>query len=366
MDLMAVDRDSPTPLTLQLHQQVSWLIASRVVTAGETLPPIRAVADHIGINLHTVRAAYQRLERDGLVKMERRRGTTVLPTDAWRLSGREAGSPTSTIGIIIPTHGSLFYAPFLSGVEGGTPRSTLAFVSDAGENPERGVRIFDQLVAKRVDGILVAGPMLPLDMVAGHIDRYPPLVCADFPTAPGPRVELDLDAAGRLATEHLIEHGHHRIGLITPPVALANVAPRVDAYRRTLFESGLPGGDELIAEVGDWSSDAGARGMSALLELTEPPTAVVSVSDSLTVGVVRAARANGVTVPDDLALVSIDNSPVAQMVDPALTSISLSAYDLGRRAVEMLGKLMADMPLEDECVVIPTELLLGDSCGSHR
>lgn len=360
--LVAIDRSSPIPLAVQIRQQLSLLIASRLIPEGETLPPIRVLADEIGVNLHTARAAYLQLERDGLVRIRRGVGTSVLPADEWRTSRSTAGPPTSTIGVIIPSHGFAYYAGFLSGVEAGASRSPLAFVCDAHENPERGRRYFDQLLLKQVDGIIVAGPMLPVEVVERHLGAHPPLVCADFPSAPGPAVEFDLDAAGRLASRHLVEHGHQRIGLITPPIGLDNVTPRVEAYRRTLADAQLP--DDLIAEVGDWSPAAGARGLDDLLGHDPPPTAIVTVSGPLALGAIAHAHERGLAVPGDLAVTSMDTAP-NQLIRPRLTSVRLSSYDLGRKAAEILDTIIAGSALDGDRHVLAADLSVRESCGRH-
>jgi len=360
--LVMIDRNSPIPLAVQLRQQLSLLIASRLITEGETLPAIRVLADEVGVNLHTARAAYLQLERDGLVRIRRGVGTTVLPADEWRTSRSAAGPPTSTIGVIIPSHGFTYYAGFLSGVEAGASRSPLVFVCDAHENPERGRHYFDQLVLRQVDGIIVTGPMLPLKVVERHLGAHPPLVCADFPSAPGPVVEFDLYAAGRLASRHLVEHGHQRIGLITPPIGLDNVTPRVKAFRRTLADAQLP--DDLIAEVGDWSPAAGARGLDDLLDHDTPPTAIVTVSGPMALGVLAHAQDRGLQVPGDLAVASMDSAP-NQLTRPTLTSVLLSSYDLGRRAAKKLDTIIAGSPLDEDRDVLAANLTVRESCGQH-
>jgi LacI family transcriptional regulator len=288
----------------------------------------------------------------------------VQPSSAWR-SAERSRPPTSTIGVIIPGH-SPFFGPFLAGIERGSPDAGLSFVCDARENPERGRRFVDQLVAKGADGIIVAGPMVPLDVITQHLDRGPPIVTADNPGAPGTGVDLDLWAAGAAAAEHLMGHGHRRIGIIAPPVILTNVAPRVDGFRGALLDAGLVPEPELVAEVGDWSTDAGSIGAEALLGLGEPPTAVVTAADTLAAGFLRVARSRGVSVPNDLALVSIDDSAAAGFTDPPLTSVHLSAYDLGQRAAEALARLRAGEPVSHERQTLPVDLVIRQSCGCQE
>src|SRR5512136_2954826 len=99
---MAVDAEAPLPLATQLRQQLAWLIASGQVQAGDRLPPVREVAEHLGINRNTVRAAYQQLEADGLLTLRQGRGSLVLPYDMQRSRRQAASVPTFTVGVLIP------------------------------------------------------------------------------------------------------------------------------------------------------------------------------------------------------------------------------------------------------------------------
>jgi DNA-binding transcriptional regulator YhcF (GntR family) len=114
---LAVDPETDMSLWLQLKRQLIWLIASDQLKAGEKLPSVRQLANHLGINLHTVRAAYRKLEADGLVATRHGSGTVVLKYDPIRLSQGVARVRTYTIGVLVPRLSNPFYPAFLRGVE---------------------------------------------------------------------------------------------------------------------------------------------------------------------------------------------------------------------------------------------------------
>ncbi len=360
---LSVDSHSPIPLVAQLHSQVAWLIARGELTEGEHLPPIRGLAEMLGINFNTVRAAYKQLEADGLVATRRGRGTTVLGYERGRHVASKPTTRSFTIGVIIPTHLE-FYAPFLNALDSASTDPSLLFICVAHQDQANGLRYLDQLVAKNVDGVIVAGAMVPPEINAG-INGLPPIVFADYPGAPGPSVLFDHEQGSALATAHLLEHGHRRIGFIAPPRQLPSAAPKYAGYERALTQAGVTIQADLIETATDFAVESGHRSALQLLTRNVPPTAIVAASDSLAIGTIRAARELAISIPDELALIGNDNIASASDTAPPLTTIVAPAAELGSRAIGMLEQLMAGEPLEHGSIVLDTHLVVRQSCGCH-
>ena len=360
-DHLRVDPQSPIPLVAQLSSQLEWLIARGEVIEGERLPPIRGLAQMLGINFNTVRAAYKQLEADGLVLTQRGRGTTVLGYQRERHLASRASTRSFTIGVIIPTHLE-FYAPFLSALDSASADPSLLFICVADQDPSKGLRYLDQLVAKGVDGVIVAGAMVPSEVETG-IEGHPPIVFADFPGAPGPSVVFDHDQGSALATGHMLEHGHRRVGFIAPPRELPSAAPKYAGYERALVAAGVDLEAELIESTPDFAVESGQRGALRLLDRDDPPTAIVAASDSLAIGTIRAAREVGISIPEELALIGNDNIASSRDTAPPLTTIVAPAAELGSRSIGMLEQLIAGQPLEHSVITLGTRLVIRQSCG---
>ncbi|MEJ2413486.1 MAG: GntR family transcriptional regulator, partial [Anaerolineales bacterium] len=103
LDHLQLDHDSGVPLITQLTEQLTWLIASGELLEGDTLPPMRQLALELGVHMHTVRLAYQRLEGEGLVSVRPRLGTRVLAYDPVSVADRGADSPSYLLGVILPS-----------------------------------------------------------------------------------------------------------------------------------------------------------------------------------------------------------------------------------------------------------------------
>jgi LacI family repressor for deo operon, udp, cdd, tsx, nupC, and nupG len=360
---LRVDPGAPIPLATQLSQQLAWLIVSGAIEIDEKLPSARELAAHLGIHLHTVRAAYQRLERDGLVTIRRGSGTTVRPYDRSRLAAAAPDLRSFTIGVIIPAY-SPFYAPLLDGIESaaaGDP--SLFLVCNARAEPRLALKYLDQLVGKRADGVIMISTPLPPGTELPRAGDLPPVVFADVPGVSGPEVEFDLKGAAEQATQHLIEHGHRDVGLITPPVEWHNVAPLATGFNEALGSGGLSADPRLVAMVSDFSREDGFEGANRLLDLSEPPTAIVAASDTMAIGGLQAVSARGLRVPDDVAVVGIDDIDMAAVVTPPLTTVALPAEEMGTRAMYMLRDLIAGRPLAAPRVVLDTRLVIRESCG---
>jgi LacI family transcriptional regulator len=164
----------------------------------------------------------------------------------------------------------------------------------------------------------------------------------------------------------LLEHGHRRIGLITnaPPAYTAST-DRLGGYRQALENAGVPFDPELV-RYGDFTWQGGQAAMQDLLALSPAPTAVFIASDTVALGGLRAIRMAGLRVPEDIAIVSFDDIPMAEFIEPPLTTIRLPAFGLGWGAAELLIRLItAEDPVHNSQVLLETELVTRASCGQH-
>ena len=182
----------------------------------------------------------------------------------------------------------------------------------------------------------------------------------------GPRatyVTSDNAAGAAEAVRHLAALGHDRIATITGPRGNAPAAARTEGYRRGLAEAGLPPREDFVV-TGDFYRESGFVGMRRLLARKDPPTAVFAASDEMAVGALLAARAAGLRVPADLAVVGFDDIEVASLVDPALTTVAQDKPGFGTAAAGALLAMIETGTAPDP-VRLPTKLVVRDSCGTR-
>ena len=362
---LRIDRDSALPLSVQLAQQLRWLIVRGQASVGDRLPPVRQLADELGINMHTARAAYQELSKAGLITSRPGAGTTVSAYDPERRSDSVADIPSFTIGVIVPSLEE-FYTPMLEAIDDALQEGpTMVVVCNTREDTAKAAWYVDQLVARGTDGIILiaqdqydaSGAPIP------RIPAFPPIVVVDWPTAPDPVVFFDMEGAGHQAAAHLIEHGHERIGVITPPMAPPSIADTHTGIHQALSDASLTLQSEYVAHVPDFSTQSGIEGAEQLLALNPPPTAILAFGDQLAIGVIQAANSHGLTIPTDLALVSFGDIAVAPYLDPPLTTIRQDAAAAGTAATQMLFQLINNEPPDAARILLPTNLIARRSCG---
>lgn len=359
-----IDPQSNLPIFAQLRQQVTWLIASGKLKPGDRLPTIRVLAEQIGVHMHTVRQAYHSLEDDGLVETRPSRGTRVKPFELDKFVTTESAFPSHTIGVLIPNVYT-FYDPFISGVEEVARRSGyLIIVSITRDSAELTRQSAQQLIAKKVDGIIAASPVADTFKRQLPISRDgPPIVYADAPQFPTHSVLFDLENAGFLAARHLIEHGHKRIAFITAPLTWPNFLDTYKGYQSALAASHLTIEPDAVIETPAFSLENGYQAGLRLLSLNKPPKAVFASGDLMAAGAIRALKENGKRIPQDFAVISKDNIELAALMDPALTTVNLPSYQMGVEAINMLMRLISKKRLEKKRVVLESELIVRKSCG---
>jgi DNA-binding LacI/PurR family transcriptional regulator len=348
------------PLATQLSQQLTWLIVGGALSQGDELPSIQVLADELGINVHTVRAGYQQLQAAGLVSLGRGRRARVLSYDRTVQSRSPSPVPSYMIGVIVPAFIQL-YAPLLEAIEAAAVAlPALVVVANAHEDPALANAHLDRLVAREVDGVIVAAGLI--DDTAANGTGSPPIVFIDAPGTAGVSIEYDLEESQFLATKHLIEHGHRRIGLITAPLRFSNVAPKLAGHNLALQEAGIAEDPDLIAETDDFKVASGSEAAGRLLTAPTPPTAITTTSDTLAAGAYQAAQGLGVGIPEGLAITSNDGSELASILSPPLTTVSLPIHQAGTMAVERIREMRAGRPATQR-VVLDVELVTRTSCG---
>jgi LacI family transcriptional regulator len=179
--------------------------------------------------------------------------------------------------------------------------------------------------------------------------------------APGPgiRVTMDDEGAARAATEHLIGLGHQRIGFIGGLKEYALSQWRVDGWSSAMAAAGLRT-DDLFVE-GDFSFASGDVAARQLLSLGDRATAIIASNDQMTLATLDVAREFGLRVPEDLSLISFDNTPIVRFTLPALTAVDQPIAATTSRAVELIIDAQRSAPVPTEPVVIPASLVQRQS-----
>jgi LacI family transcriptional regulator len=275
---------------------------------------------------------------------------------------------TQVLGLVIPAGvSSLFSDPYFSIFIQGVASACMAHghaVMLWLAEPEYERHQVRQIVHGGViDGVIVASAVMDDPLVSELSRSQRPFVVVGRRPNDWRTTSVDADNSGGAcaAVRHLLRLGHRRIATITGPQNLIAGVDRLTGYFTALRDHGLPIDQDLIAD-GGFSESGGYLAMQQLLPRN--PDAIFVASDSMALGALRAIRDVGLRVPDDLALVSFDDTPLAARADPPLTVIRQPARQLGQIAVEILLDSINDPDTTPQCIVLPTELVVRASCGA--
>ncbi|MBO0960352.1 catabolite control protein A [Neobacillus sp. MM2021_6] len=267
-----------------------------------------------------------------------------------------ASKKTTTVGVIIPDISNIFFAELARGIEDiATMYKYNIILSNSDQNKEKELHLLNTMLGKQVDGIVFMGGNISADHVAEFEKSPVPIVLAGSIEESNqiPSVNIDYEAAVYDSTKEFIEKGHKQIAFVVGPLhEPKNAQKKLKGYQRALVEAGLPFNEELLFE-GDYTYDSGIEAIEKLLEATERPTAILVGSDEMALGVVHGAEDKGFNVPKDFEIITSDNTRLALMVRPQLTTIVQPLYDMGAVAMRLLTKLMNKEKTEENSVVLP-------------
>ena len=270
---------------------------------------------------------------------------------------------TFVLAVVIPDVTNPFFAALFRGVEdAASPRGYNVILCNTDGSPERQRSHLLSLHARRVDGVILASSFLNDPAVRWLRHQRMPYVLVNRFSDEGqdPFVGSDDLLGARLATEHLVEIGHRRIGHLAGKATVSTGVLRRRGYLAALADGGLRADPDLIAESG-YTEEGGARAAERLLSLPEPPTAVFAVTDMTAVGALGAARRLGLRTPEDLAIVGYNDIPLASRLVPALTTLRVPIHELGSAAARLLQEQMETGAASPRRVVFNPELVVRGS-----
>jgi LacI family transcriptional regulator/LacI family repressor for deo operon, udp, cdd, tsx, nupC, and nupG len=277
---------------------------------------------------------------------------------------------SETIGLVLPAQADRLadpaYAELLAGLAAAAARHGYALLIAMAESQADEPDVCLSLARTgRVDGLVLLDPQVDDERAAALAAAGIPHVFAGPAPAGSSYVALDGRSGAHQAAAHLIGLGHRRVGLIQLPSELADSEPRFQGYAAALDAAGLELDPSLIVEAGRREED-GYQALEALLELPEPPTAVLACSDDLAFGALHALHDAGVGVGTDISLVGFDDLPLAAHTQPPLTTLRQQRRALGERLAELLHAAILDRSVPVRGVELAPRLVVRRSSGPVR
>ena len=279
---------------------------------------------------------------------------------------------TYTIGFILPDISNPFFSNAIKAAYNYIHNSEysqyeLLFYNTDGQ-PEREKKAIDFFVARQMEGIIIASSAsnLIIEYIRQILkNKNIAIVAIDNQLG-----DLNIDlvtsdnylGAYRLTT-HLIDLGHESIAVITGPPNESSSIERIDGYKNALKDHGITF-NEKIALIGDWTKQSGISETNRLLQLKPRPTAIFGFNNSMSLGALSALKAQGVKVPENMALVSFNAVEYGDLLNPALTCTSTSWYELGRASASLLLDRLTNGSFKPkQYIKLPIDMIIRESCG---
>lgn len=275
------------------------------------------------------------------------------------------GKKTYTLGLLVPDISNPFFAEIARAVEDQGHNLGYSLVICSTDNKdERVERYLSLLQQKSVDGIIIGTGMDNKDMFTPLVERSIPVVmiAREMPDFAVHTVVVDDFVGGTLAAKHLLELGHTRMAILAEHAKVTSSRERVKGFVSTLAEGDVQLPEARVRHC-SYTVEDGKREAIALLEkpASERPTAVFCCNDMLAIGALQAAKQLKLRVPEDISVIGFDNTILASVTDPPLTTIAQPIEPMGKQVVDLLISELKKKSSAKQRVVMRPELIIRQS-----
>ncbi|WP_414164731.1 HTH-type transcriptional regulator GalR [Superficieibacter sp. BNK-5] len=260
-----------------------------------------------------------------------------------------AQQATETIGLVVGDVSDPFFGAMVKAVEQVAYHTGNFLLIGNGYHDEHKERqAIEQLMRHRCAALVVHAKMIPDAELVGLMKQIPGMVLINriLPDYKDRCVALDDRYGAWLATRHLIQQGHTRIGYLCSNHAISDAEDRLQGYYDALKESGLPANDRLVT-FGEPDESGGEQAMTELLGRGKNFTAIACYNDSMAAGAMGVLNDNGIDVPREISLIGFDDVLISRYVRPRLTTVRYPIVTMATQAAELALALSENRPLPE-------------------
>lgn len=327
---------------------------------------IKDIALRLGLSISTVSRAMRNAPD---ISPETKQAVLLLSEELHYQPNRLALSlrqkQTHTIGVIAPNLDYVLSTMIRGIDEVALEAGYTVMVCQSNESFGREILNTGRLLDSLVDGFIVS--VSSETKIFDHLKKIQarglPMVVFDrvTPQLSAPSVRLDNEEGGYLATEHLLDHGYKRIAVLAGPANLGVSNTRVEGYLRSLKRRGMVIDKKLVIHC-DFNQDYAYYATQELLAQRRRPDAIFTISDRMALGAMLAIKEKGLSMPQDIGLVGFNNEPVMRLLTPAISSVDMPSFELGKAAAKLFIEVMhnnEDMRMVEE--VLKPRLIVRES-----
>ncbi|MGG7447492.1 HTH-type transcriptional regulator GalR [Kosakonia oryzendophytica] len=260
-----------------------------------------------------------------------------------------AQQSTETVGLVVGDVSDPFFGAMVKAVEQvASATGNFLLIGNGYHNEEKERKAIEQLIRHRCAALVVHAKIIPDDELASLMKQMPGMVLINriLPGFEQRCVALDDRYGAWLATRHLIQQGHTRIGYLCSNHAISDAEDRLQGYYDALKEHGLPCNERLVT-FAEPDESGGEQAMTELLGRGRNFTAVACYNDSMAAGAMGVLNDNGIDVPREISLIGFDDVLVSRYVRPRLTTVRYPIITMATQAAELALALASNQPLPD-------------------
>ncbi|MBD1381344.1 LacI family DNA-binding transcriptional regulator [Metabacillus arenae] len=265
-----------------------------------------------------------------------------------------------TIGLLIPDIADPFMAEIARAIEDHGRKFGFSLMICSTDNDlDKEMEYVSILKKKYIDGIIIATGLKNTAALKELISNEIPvaLLAREVPSLAVNTVVVNDFLGAFEATSYLIKLGHRKIAMITEDIYFPVTKSRLDGYKQALEEAGINDNGDLVSLNNTSYTDA-LESTVKLLNLPEPPTAIFASTEPLAIGAMQGARESGLDIPKDISIVGFDNSILAKMCYPQLTTVSQPIHEMGKKIIKLLVEQIKDPKKVKQRIVMSPELVI--------
>ncbi len=270
---------------------------------------------------------------------------------------------THTIGLIISDIKNPFYPEIIQGVEELAIRSEYnIFLCNTDYDVEKGLKSIGALISKKVDGIIIASSQADKFLFKELAESTIPFVLVDWNESKinVDSIYFDFKSGIRKAIEYLVSLGHKKIYFISGPKDLKTASIRENNFISIIKGYESEGISYKIIE-GNHKIDGGINAAKEIEKEKDMPTSIICSNDLTAIGAMKTLQTDGVKIPDQISIIGLDNIMLSEIVSPALTTIGLERYLIGKSAAELLLNRIKNKDIPKQTRYFNTQLIVRES-----
>ncbi|MBM6614507.1 GntR family transcriptional regulator [Desemzia sp. RIT804] len=356
------------PKYIIIKNEIKQLILNGEYEVSSKIPSEAELKDKFNVSRHTIRQSIAELVNEGYLKKEQGSGTYV--SNQYRLEQKDTSQ--KTIGVITTYLSDYIFPSIIRGIEDVLSKKGYALLlSSTQNNVENEKRSLEMMLEKRVDGLIIeptkSANLNPnLNYYLGIQERGIPYVSinASYEELEAPEIRMDDRLASEKLTSHLLDLGHTRICMVTKTDDLQG-KERMKGFVRAYSKINKAFDGNLMITFDTESIENLTKKIDRVLQLDNSPTAFVCYNDQIAVKVIERIQAIGKKIPQDISIVSHDNSFLSTATDVKLTSINHPKDQLGRDAANWIIQAIEKNSFKQDSIIYEPKLITRSSTSKN-